>query len=220
MSKAPNLDEVERKVRDETRRRERDTLSGIERLLNEFLKGFKAIGQFTPTPENRLERVWILIIGRSFNSLRWAYELLQTGYYSQAFALVRSVEEDWLVCKDCDANPQTIDALLDGVGRVPNFRDMAQRLPEALQDTWAARRGEPEGIYDVLSTFAHPRARAMRIAFDHENNRVRVGPSYDEGLFLLLADHILTSGISISEFFERLAPDWGGSSRLSVVQYA
>ena len=131
MSEAPNLDEVEIKVRDETRRRERDTLSGIERLLNEFLKGFTAIGQFTPTPENRREHVWILIIGRSFNSLRWAYELLQTGYYSQAFALVRSVEEDWLVCKDCDANPQTIDALLDGVSTVPKFKVMARRLPEA-----------------------------------------------------------------------------------------
>ena len=76
MNRPPNLDELERQVVQETRRRETDTLARIEVLLNAFLPAFRETGRFTPMASNRREQAWWLLVGQSFNSLRWAFHLL------------------------------------------------------------------------------------------------------------------------------------------------
>ncbi len=163
-----NLDEVERQVAQETRRREAKTLASIEALLNAFLPGFRETGQFRPTESNRREQVWWLLVGLSFNSLRWAFHLIQVGYYTQSLILERSVEENWLVCQDCLEHPETLEALFDDSKRMPAFRDMAKRLLQNLRNTWQAPKGHPEQAYDILSSISHPRPRALRLAFDFE----------------------------------------------------
>ena len=112
-NRSPNLDEIEQQVAQETRRLEAKTLANIEALLNAFLPAFRETGQFTPTENNRQQQVWWLLVGQSFNSLRWGFHLLQLGYYTQALILERSVEENWLVCQDCLGHPQTVQALFD-----------------------------------------------------------------------------------------------------------
>ena len=129
MNHPPNLDEVEQQVSQETRHREVETLASIEALLNAFLPAFRETGQFTPVDTNRREQVWWLLVGQSFNSLRWAFHLLHHCYYTQALILERSVEENWLVCQDCREPPETVQALFDDSKRMPTFRDMANRLP-------------------------------------------------------------------------------------------
>ena len=80
----PNLDEVEQQIQAEILGREGKTIRVTEDLLNQHLAGFSEIGPFTISEDNGLEQVWILLTNRAFNSLRWAFHLLTTGYYSQS----------------------------------------------------------------------------------------------------------------------------------------
>ena len=107
----PNVDELEQGVRTETYLKHRDWLVALENLLNAYIAVFRESGPFYPSEENRREKVWLLLTARSFNSMRWAYELVRTGYYSQAMLLTRSVFEDWLVCMDAIGHDQTVDAI-------------------------------------------------------------------------------------------------------------
>lgn len=220
MNHLPNLDELEQRVAQETRRREAKTLASIEALLNAFLPAFRETGQFTPTGSNRREQVWWLLVGQSFNSLRWAFHLLQLGYYTQALILERSVEENWLVCQDCLEHPETVEALFDDSKRIPTFRDMADRLPENLRNTWQAPKGHAEQAYGVLSSISHPRARALRLAFDFDNNRPRIGPGYNEPLFVFTSLYILVGAIAIAGFLVRLVSDESKEPLMAQMQWA
>lgn len=93
-------------------------LSIIGRLLNAYLAGFEVIDSFTHTKDNDLQYAWFKLVTRSFNSMRCAYILLERGYYTQALSLLRSVDEDWLMAKDCGKNSPTLDALLNDKGQL------------------------------------------------------------------------------------------------------
>ena len=220
MNHPPNVDEIERQVAQETRQRETKTLASIEALLGTFLPAFRETGQFTLAESNRREQVWWLLVGQSFNSLRWAFHLLQIGYYTQALILERSVEENWLVCQDCLEHAGTVDALFDDSKRMPTFRDMANRLPENLRNTWQAPKGQPQQAYGILSTISHPRPRALRLAFDFDNNRPRVGPGYNEPLFVFTSLYILVGTISITGFLVRLVSDESKEPLMAEMQRA
>ena len=220
MSHPPNLDEVECGVTEETKRREPKTLARIEALLNAFLPAFRETDQFTPTTSNRRKHLWWLLVGRSFNSLRWAFHLLQVGYYSQALILVRSVEEDWLVCQDCLEHPDTVEALFDDSKKMPSFKVMANRLPETLRETWTAPKGQPERTYDILSTISHPRPRSLRLSFDFDENRPRVGPGYEEPLFVFTSTNTLVSAMCIAEFLVRLVSEESGGTLVGEIRRA
>ena len=116
-----SLDEEEERIRSEIITRGSPIVEVIEDLINQHLACFQEIGGCTRTDDNRLEQAWFLLIVRAFNSLRWAYHLLQTGYYGQAMALTRGFFEDWLVCEDSKDYPDTLDALFDQDKRFPRF---------------------------------------------------------------------------------------------------
>ena len=179
----PNLDELEEKVKTHTILQHSEALTSVERLFNLYLAGFRRLGEFKKTNDNKREQVWLFLTTRAFNSLCCAYHLLEEGYYSQSMILIRAALEDWLICEDCKTKSQTVEALLDREKCVPRFKDMANRLPEPLKAEWNGMGGE-DGIYGFLSTFAHPRRRAVVVTVDPESNVLRVGPTYDEDLFL------------------------------------
>lgn len=211
MQEFPSLSEIEENTRVETLNREGKALTVIENLLNQYLSGFQHIGEFKRTDDNRLEQVWLLLTLRAFNSLRWGYYLLQSGYYSQSMMLTRSALEDWLVCKDCEGHVDTVEAVLDWEKHVPTFKAMADRLPEKLQLVWKEAFTD-DGIYGFLSTFAHPRYRAIHVLFDPDTKLLSLGPSYDEHLFLITCYSLFRPMIWFMEFLYRLvdpvAPDW------------
>ena len=124
------------------------------------------------------------------------------------------------MCRDCLEHPETVEALFDDSKRMPTFRDMANRLPEDLRNTWQALRGHPEQTYDILSSISHPRPRALRLAFDFDSNRPRIGPGYNEGLFGFTSDYILTGTICIAEFLVRLVSDESKKPLMAEMQRA
>lgn len=220
MEKLPYLDELEQQVRTHTIERERATLIVIEQLLNLYLAGFGLLGQFKKTDNNRPEQVWVLLTSRAFSSMRWAYHLLQCGYYSQSLILTRAVWEDWLVCFDCIEHSDTAVALLDGDTpwtykyireKSLRFSDMADRLPELLKQQWQGHGGG-DGVYGALSTFSHPRHHALAAAVSRASNTLRVKPDYDRDLFLVSSYTLLQGAVRMMEFLVRLLPpdttDW------------
>lgn len=215
-----NLDELEERTRSQTRWGEQEVLEVIEQLLNRYLAGFRTLGQSKVTYVDGRDQVWSSMTLRAFKSLRWAYHLLQRGYYSQSMTLTRSAYEDWLACMDCIENSETADALLGRGKRVPNPREMADRLPEDLKQEWKDY-GMGEGLYGFLSTFAHPRHRAMTINIDPRSNTFKVVTTFEEDYFVTSSYYLLQCLLRMTEFLFRLVnpvnPHW--AKELASVQH-
>lgn len=203
MERLPSLDELEEQTSVETINREQEVLNAIEQLLNQYIAGFRLLGKSKVTHAEGQELVWSSLTLRAFKSFRWAYHLLQRGYYSQSMMLTRSGYEDWLVCMDCISYDETVDALLDGGRRVPTFRDMSERLPESLKKEWTDYGGV-EGLYGFLSTFSHPRYRTLVQNIDPEQRSFRVTPSFDQSYFLVTSYYLLQGALRMLEFLARL----------------
>jgi hypothetical protein len=205
------LGELEEQTRTQTRGLEQKVLAAIEQMLDLYLSGFQQIGKFTRTDNNRLEQVWVFLTIRAFNSMRWAYYLLESGYFSQSMMLTRTAFEDWLVSMDCIEHSETVEAILGEKGRVPKFSTMANRLEKPLKKEWKDIEGD-DGVYGLLSTFSHPRYRAIAVLLDPKSKVFRVGPAYDDDLFLVASNYLLLGLIRMMEFLARLVdpiePNW------------
>ena len=195
--------EISLGVRRQTWQRESEVLRTIQEGIDLHFSLFQHPRWPTPTDDNRVERVWLNLTTSGFHSLRIATYALESGYYSQCFALTRAALEDWLTAYDCISNPGTVKALDGSEGRIPTFIDMAARLPEKLKILWKATN-EPEGTYGFLSTFAHPRTRALQ-ATSNESGTVLIVPEYIEIRFALAAKLLLQTALLLLEFVERLA---------------
>ena len=201
-----NVDELEQHVRAHTREQHRSLLGALESLLNAYLAVIRESGPFHPSDENRREQAWLLLTARSFNSMRWAYELVSTGYYTQSMILTRSVFEDWLVCMDVVNHEATLNAILEPGGRVPRFAEMAQRsLPPELLEWWQGDGNSDQSVYGLLSTFAHPRYRALAAQLVQSTSSLRIGPAYEEDMFLVSFHYLATAARRMTEFLARSA---------------
>ena len=89
-----------------------------------------------------------------------------------------------------------------------------------MRNTWQAAPGYPEQAYDILSTVSHPRPRALRLAFDFDNDRPRIGPGYNKPLFMFTANNILVGAISIAAFLVRLISNESQKPLLEAMQHA
>lgn len=194
----PILDQWEEQTRLETRRLESPALEAIELLLNSYLSGFGELGTFQLTDSNRREQVWLLLTTRTFNSLRWAFHLLVTGYYSQSLTLIRMAAEDWLYSEDSKEHEETIGFLLERKGKTPYISTMANRLENDLKEAWQGQAGK-EGSYSFLCSFAHPNYRGMA-ALSNQEGGLNLGPSYHETYFLATAEYLLIRLIRSMEF--------------------
>lgn len=137
------------------------------------------------------------------HSSRVALQALESSYYTQSFALTRAVFEDWITAYDCKDHTETVEALLDSNKTMPRFSVMYKRLPSELKRLWGAQ-GDYEGTYGFLSTFAHPRGRAIEDTMNIDG-RVKVVPQYDEIRFALAAFFLTKAILLMMEFVERLA---------------
>lgn len=215
-----SLEEWENRVRGSTLATERDATECIERLLDTFLKGFGTISHLTITEDGQPREARLMLLTKTFNSMECARDLLLKGYYTQAITLIRTAWEDWLVCMDSMGHPETAVAVLGRGGRVPSFKKMAARLDEeAFRSDWSEAGGE--GSYGVLSTYGHPRARALNALYNPETKMLRLGPDYDERLFLFTAHYLLNAGIRMAFFLaEAATDDWVKNTLVSSVNEA
>lgn len=198
----PSLEEFEAQVKAATVAKHKEEIGLIKKLLNHYLAGFGKIDKFTPTNDNKLEYAWLLLTTRSFNSLRCAFDLLQKGYYSQAMMLIRAADEDYLICRDCENNQKTLDALLKGSGQLRKedlrYSEMAKRISDEFYDeVW-------KDSYGQESEIAHASHMALRILVDPDTNTLMLGGHHNNTLFVATCHNLLRVAVGMTEFMVRL----------------
>ena len=191
-------------------------MEALEDLLNAYLAAFRAVGGFTPTKDNRHQELWLRLVSRSFNTMRWGRTLVRTGYPAQAFILARSALEDWLACMDSIEHEETVEALLQG-GHIVRFTDMVKRSLPVELGAWWGGGADDKVTYGFLSTFSHPRYRSVVMQLDPESLTLRVGPFYDEILFLASWSQVTQAAVRMAEFAARIVPAARHHDTLDVV---
>ncbi len=205
----PSVDDADRAAEEETQKHHADWWDAFNGLLNAYLSAFHAVGQFKVSENNRLQQMLLRSVSRSFNSLHQALNLWTATYYSQSIILARSVLEDWLVCMDALSHEETIDALANRE-RPITFKAMAERslTAELIEWFYGGSTPENEGIYGFLSTFSHPRSRALAVQIDsgQDGNSLRLGPRYNQILATVTYSSITEVAVKMAEFAFRMIP--------------
>ena len=183
--------------------RERETLETLHEILDLHFSLFSHPVTLEATEETKLQRVWISLTTSASHSSRVALYALESGYYTQCFALTRSALENWLTAFDCKGHPETVEALLEENKTMPSFSKMHKRLPDNLKPLWGDP-GSDEEAYGFLSGFAHPRLRAIQDTRNRDS-RVRIIPEYDDIRFALAARHLVIANLLLMDYLARLA---------------
>ncbi len=192
-----SIAEFELMVKNTTITNKKVELDIIENVLNRYLAGFRVLGEFKDGEIQRLEIAWLILVVRCFKSLRCAYDLLQKGYYSQALILIRTAEEDYLTCRHCEINQETVEALLTGKPRVSRFRKMAQDISDEFCENWDINYGQ-------LSEIAHPRKLAIGMTANWKEDRINLGVDYVENHFVAACQALLRSAVGMTEILTKL----------------
>lgn len=205
-----SLEDRDAQVKQATCEQHSQELRRVEELLTACLRGFTSLGSFTPGQDNRVQHAQLLLVTRSFNSVRCAYDLLRMGYYTQALTLIRSAMEDDLTALDCEKLGATVEAILDGKGAMGKgkltYTEMAKRQSEKFQTAWKHN-------YGGLSEYAaHARRKSLRVLVDPETHELRLGGRYDRDLFIGTFDALLSALIRSADLIARVlgqkAPPW------------
>lgn len=183
-------------------------LSLCERALNLIRDGFDAIGQ-TLTLEDERQSATIGLIALSYNSLRWAFELMRKGAYVQSISLSRGAWESWLAAAYFQFSPELTVA--DWREKRPSPKEMRkfvseQTAAEAEIDGDALRLALRD-LYSNYSDYSHPSARALdAIVRVQEDGTawLRIGGEYDEPLLLQSTNAFCVAAIEVSSLFAYL----------------
>jgi len=201
MNNTPSLIAFESQVKKVTRDSHQKEIELMTNILNMYINGFNSIDSFTYNQDNEKETAWLLLVSRSFHSIRVALQLMLMGYYGQAISLLRTVTEDFFICHDCIENPKAIEAILHNKHRIPSrkngltFYAMAER-------TGNLRIYKSD--YKHQSEITHPSALSLGIIRDPKTNEIKVAPRYDKILFLDCCEIMVRNALMMSEFMARL----------------
>ena len=203
--KAPNLAELEAKVQQTTARKHQKEISLIAELLNIYTKGFNLVTSFQRTEDNDVPYAWLLLIARSYHSMRSAVLLMLSGYYSSALTLLRTITEDWLVGRDCEHYQPTLDTLLYEKYRFGDrnlelrYIDMAERVKceDSVKDIVYPQD------YVFECKFTHAGRLSLAVMRDQKTNELRVVPCYDGLLFYCCCELLIRNGLRMNELMYR-----------------
>lgn len=202
---APNLVQLEAKVKQTTARKHQKEISLIAELLNIYTKGFNLVTSFQRTEDNDVPYAWLLLIARSYHSMRSAVLLMFSGYYDSALTLLRTVTEDWLVGRDCEHYQPTLDTLLYEKYRFGDkklklrYKDMAKRVK--VKDN--VKDIVYQHDYTFQSKFTHAGRLSLAVMRDQKTNELRVAPCYDGLLFCSCCELLIRNGLRMNELMYR-----------------
>ena len=189
------LGQREAQIRDHTTTKHSREISHLNDLLDVYITGFNTVGAYVI--EEDYKDAWLFLLTRSYRALRSSLLLIQTAYYPEALAVLRTVTENWLIAKDCKNNQSTLDILIKGKDKNGkdrfNYKSMAQSL------------GVTEVIYDkdyaYLSCFVHANRRSVMVLLNKEQKEIIPYPIYDELLFVLCCEMFIRSARLMIELF-------------------
>ena len=220
LNKEPSLVAIESYIKKITSSKHQEEVNLMTAVINMYINGFNLIDSFTFTEDNEVETTWLLLVTRSFHSMRCAIQLMLMGYYGQAIPLLRMVTENILVCHDCIKNTKTVEAILHNKYKIPDGR-------EGLSFKQIAERTDNmkiyESDYDHQSRINHPGALSLGIIRDPEKNTLNAAPTYNEILFLDCCEQFFRNALMMSEFMGRFlsklsntkVKSWGETANLT-----
>lgn len=200
----PSFDDKEAETRRQTIANHQEDIALLQRVLNDFLLGFDALHGYKTKHQN--EGLMLTLCVKAFNSMKCAHDNLLNGYYAQCLTLVRTVEEDWLTCLYVHKHPDKARLWL-GNRRTPSFQCMRCDLEEEL-------RRKTSQSYGILSTFAHPRARALAVSMNRTQGRIspRLGGKYDADHFIAAIYMLIPAALNmlgiVAVFLHDTQPAW------------
>jgi hypothetical protein len=186
----------ERKILTDTVKQHSKEFELMASMLNIYINGFNLIGNYT-LEENEANWVLLLLITRSFHSLRCSIELMKKGYYAQAMALIRMVTENYFICGNCKNDKTIVDAIIHNKPNRPNgktkfdFKTLATNMGSSFFY---------ENHYAFECEFGHCSALSVRILT--ENGELKVIPSYNELLFMACCEMLFRNSILMAKFLE------------------
>lgn len=198
---APNLVQLEAKVKQTTARKRQKEISLMAKLLNIYIEGFNLVTSFKKTEDNDVQYAWLLLLARSFHSMRSVILLMLSGYYGSALTLLRTVTEDWLVGKDCEHYQPTLDTLLHEKHRFGDvklklrYKDMAERVK--VEDN--VKDIVYQDDYRFQSKFTHAGRLSLAVMQDQKTDELRVIPSYDGLLFYSCCELLMRNSLRMNE---------------------
>jgi len=155
---------------------------------------------------NRLERPFrreepsdhvLRLATMGHNSLRWAFELLLKGYYTQANALSRLAWECWLHGLFLLFYPDRLEEWRDFKTRPKPWR-MRQLIAEGAEREWRQQepmdreqfRSDLDGMYSMYSVYSHPSDIALKVLIEDRDGELwlRLGGAYDDLLIIQSTD--------------------------------
>jgi len=197
----PSLIAFETQVKKTTSKANQKEIELLTNTLNMYINGFNSIGSFTYNQDNEKETAWLLLVTRSFHSMRSALQLMLMGYYGQAISVLRTVTENFFICHDCIANPKAIEAILHNKYRIP---DSNQKLSFRQMASRTGNMKIYEQDYAHQSAVTHPSALSLGIIRDPKTNTINVSPRYDKILFLDCCEMVFRNALMMNEFMARL----------------
>jgi hypothetical protein len=177
-------------------------------------EGFDALKHQIKVAPVGIETVQLLAM--ALNALRWSHEQLLKGYYSPAVSMARTAWECWLTGAYLNLYPERLEEWKRYETRPKPWQMrtlVAERTEEdeadrsafldAMKDLYNGADGQRFSGYSVLS---HPSWEAIRILVKSEGDEysLRVGPDYDQHLFLLALDSFCTAAMLAASLFPYL----------------
>ena len=137
-------------------------------------------------------------------------QVLESGYYQQAQALVRMAMEDQLVAHDIEIHPPTLTALWAGTGKIGTgdltYGKMAKRVSDKAKNAW-------DNDYGALSKYgAHPRFASMRGLVTESTDGemvLRPGGHYDQIWAKMVLCHTLRQLVLVLETVAKVTASAG-----------
>ena len=171
-------------------------VSLCERFLGHLTLGFNRLAGSFEWQEPNGTILGLATLGH--NSLRWAFEALLKGYYTQANALSRLAWECWLHGVYLLFYPDQLGEWLEFKTR-PKPSKMRKLVTQGIEEAsaqlkqpidGATLRADLDRMYSFYSEYSHPSDIAVTVLVGKRNNEVwlRLGGEYDGLLLVQSAD--------------------------------
>ncbi len=196
----------ERQVARKTQQANAAEVSLCEQALNYVLDGFNRLER--PFRWNDRSGTILKMATLGGNSLRWAFELLLKGYYSQANALSRLAWECWMhgaYLHLYQERPVKDWSEFDTRPAPAEMRKLvAERAAEVSTVDADELRDGMATLYHGYSGYSHPSEEALRVLVTKREGEfwLRLGPGYDDLLVRESSHFLSTAAVMLSTLFE------------------
>jgi len=200
----------ERDVGRRTRRENVTEVALLDGFFNHLSEGFNALSPPFALSESKTRT--LLFATMAYSSLRWAFELMLKGYYTQANALSRMGMECWVNSLYLLLYPERAEAWKEFKTR-PKPKEMrglvADKVAELGVEEADVAKQSMGAMYGAFSEYVHPNEHALAVLMEdqEDSRRLRLGGAYDRLLFIQSVDYFCYSAQVVSSLMSGLLPN-------------